>query len=70
VVSEKGEDGDDCLGRDVDRELVLVDRELLDVFGETGGEVLAIFVERGAEAGRLVCRVDADRLRERGDGRF
>lgn len=25
VVSEKGEDGDDCLGRDADRELVLVD---------------------------------------------
>lgn len=42
VVAEKGEDGEDGLGGDVDGELVLVDGELLDVFGEGGEEVLAV----------------------------
>lgn len=44
VVLEEGHDRENAGGRDVDRELVLPDGELLDVLWQTGQEVLAIVV--------------------------
>jgi len=45
VVSEKSENGDDSRGGDVESELVIEDRELLDEFWETLGEVGGVGVE-------------------------
>ncbi len=64
VIPKECQDGDDRGGDDVDGELVLVNRELLDEFGQTSGEVLAILVERGVETGGLQCRVYTSRLAE------
>jgi hypothetical protein len=66
VVAEEGEDRDNGGRGNVERELVLVDRELLDVFWETGGEVLAVVVQGRVDTGGLVGGVDADGL---GEGR-
>lgn len=70
VVAEKGEDGEDGLGGDVDGELVLVDGELLDVFGEGGEEVLAVLVEGRLGGGEFLCGVHACGLLEGRDRRL
>lgn len=59
VVAQEGEDGEDGLGGDVDGELVLVDGELLDVFGEGGEDVLAVLVEGRLDGGEFLCGVYA-----------
>jgi hypothetical protein len=43
------EDRDEAGRSGVEGELVLVDGELLDVLGETGGEVLTVLVQGGGE---------------------
>jgi hypothetical protein len=58
---------DDRLRRDVERQLVLVNGELLNVFREAGGEVLPVLMERGGQIARRVGGVDPDRL---GEGRL
>lgn len=68
MVPEKGEDGDDRLGGDVEGELVLVDGELLHVSGEGGEDVLPVLVERGLGPGHCLRRVHPDRLLEGRNG--
>merc|ERR1711977_278396 len=58
VVFEEGEGGDDAGGRDVDGELILPNGELLDVFGQTGQQILAVLVQRVGLVCDLVGRVD------------
>ena len=45
VILQEGEDRDDTLRTDVDAKFILPDGELLDVFRQTGHEVLAVIVE-------------------------
>lgn len=66
VVAEEREGLDEARGRNVDGELVLVYRELLDVLGQTSGEVLPVLVQRGVDLGGNLGGVDADRLFEGG----
>lgn len=47
VVPEELNCRDDRLRSDIERQLVLVDRELLDVFRKASGEVLPILMKRG-----------------------
>lgn len=65
MVAQEGEDGENGLGGDVDGELVLVDGELLDVFGEGGEDVLAVLVEGRLDGGEFLCGVYACGLLER-----
>lgn len=57
VVPQELEDGEDTRGGGVEGEFVLVDGELLDVFRETGGQVLTVGVEGRGERGRMSGRV-------------
>lgn len=59
VVAEEGEDGDDALWADVDAELVLVDRILLDELGKRGEQVRPVLVQRALHRLVLLRRVDA-----------
>lgn len=68
MVTEEGEGLDNGRGGNVEGELVLVDRELLDVFGQASGQVLAKVVEGRVDRGSLVGGVDANGLLE-GRGR-
>lgn len=45
VVFQEAHDRDDAGGRNVDRELVLPHRELLNVFGQAGHDILAVLVQ-------------------------
>ena len=45
VVAEEGENGNNGGGRDVQRQLILEDRELLDILGKALGEVGTVGVE-------------------------
>lgn len=58
VVFEKGDDGNDAQGGNVDAEFVFPYGELLDVFGEAGEEVLPVCVEGDGFLGILVCGID------------
>lgn len=55
VITQELHDGQDGVGGDVDGELILIDGELLDVFGENRGEVFAVLVKGGD--GRLDLRI-------------
>lgn len=68
MVPQELEDGDDPARCGVEGEFVLVDGELLDVFGETGGQVLTVRVERGREGGRVGGRVRRQLFGKRRDG--
>lgn len=57
VILEERDDGDYTGWRDVDCELVLPDRELLNIFGHAGEKVLAVGVEAGGFFLKLVCWV-------------
>ena len=46
VLFEEGDDRENTSGRDVDGQFVFPDRELLDVFGQAGHDVLAVIVQR------------------------
>lgn len=70
MIPEEGHDGDDGLRNDVDGELVLVDRELLNELWETGGEVLPILVKGGTEASRGLCGIHPGWLSEGCGRRF
>lgn len=58
MVFEERDDRDDPRRWDVYRELVFPDRELLNVFGEGGDEVLAILMEGCSFLGVFVCGID------------
>lgn len=68
VVPQELEHGEDTGGSGVEGEFVLVDGELLDVFRETGGQVLAVGVERRGEGSRVGSRVGREFLGKRRDG--
>lgn len=57
MVPQELEHGEDARGSGVEGEFVLVDGELLDVFRETGGQVLTVGVERRGEGSRVGGRV-------------
>ena len=46
MIFEERKDGDDGRRGNADGELVFPDGELLDVFGQTGHEILAVLVKR------------------------
>jgi hypothetical protein len=62
VVPQELEHGEDTGGGGVEGEFVLVDGELLDVFGETGGQVLTVGVEGRGEGSRVGGRVGREFL--------
>ena len=64
VVAEKGQDGHDALRGDVEGQFVLVDRELLNKFGQACGEVLTILVHGRRNVARVLGGIDADGLME------
>lgn len=57
VVFQEGHDGDQTGGGSVDNQLVLPNRELLDIFRETRHDVLSIFVQAFGFFEVLVGRV-------------
>lgn len=67
MIPKEVNDRDNRLRRDVERQLVLVDGELLNVFREARGEVLPVLMERGGQIAGRVGGVDPDRL---GEGRL
>lgn len=66
VVLEECKDGNDTLGRYVDCQLVLPDRELLNVFGQAGGQILSVFVEGFGLVCGFVGGVDDGRMESSG----
>ena len=58
VVAEESKNGDDSRRGDVDNQFVLPDRELLNVLGQAGHEVLAVLVEGFALLEVLVGGID------------
>ena len=58
VVLQEGEDRDYTLRTDVDAKFILPDGELLDVFRQTGHEVLAVIVEGQGGVGVLGGLID------------
>lgn len=59
VISEESEDWYDAFGRDVDAQLILVDRVLLDELGKGREKVGAVFVEGSLHRFILLGGVDA-----------
>ncbi len=67
VIPQEGHNRNHRRRDDVDGEFILVHGELLDVFGETGSEVLTVLMEWCNETGCHFCGIDARWLTE-GDG--
>jgi len=67
VIPQEGQGWKDGGRGDVKSELVFVHGELLNVFGKTGEEVLAVLVHRRVDLLRCIGGIDANRL---GEGRL
>lgn len=67
MIPEEVNDRDDRLWGYVERQFILVNGELLNVFREAGGEVLPVLMERGGQIAGRVGGIDPDRL---GEGRL
>lgn len=66
VVAEEAHDGNDAGRRDVERQLVLVDRRLLDEFGESCHQESAKLLESGRDRLEVVGGVAPSGLGEGG----
>lgn len=68
VIPQESQNLNNSRRRDVERQLVLVDAELLDILGQTSSKVLAVLVDRGVDGTQRIGGIDASRLAE-GRGR-